>query len=65
MMINSDKFQIINDIVWAALETEGKGWKQIFKVRLSSLDFSSTQESSHPHFFLGLDVGRVPDQERL
>jgi hypothetical protein len=35
--MNSDKFQIINDIVWAALETEGKGWKQIFKVCPSSL----------------------------
>lgn len=26
-----EKFGIINDIVWASLDTEGKSWKQIFK----------------------------------
>lgn len=33
-----EKFQIVMNLVWASLETEGKSWKQIFKA-LTLIDF--------------------------
>jgi hypothetical protein len=63
----SEKFGIINEIVWASLETDGKSWKQIFKVGLQASYSKRLPNAILKAYILiyctVLDIDRIPYQE--